>query len=433
MGTPNLAIAHIAAGQNQKEVTANDAFDALDDSTNRRLTLALADADLTLAASQANRYGFLLLTGTLTAPRTLTLPANHRRLVVRNATTGGHAITLRYPGAGAAVALVPESTFLVQGDGLDLYAIGGTGGGAEDLADLGDVDLAGALNGDLLRFDGGLWRPDAGGVHARLPLPYKGALLQRSTSLTGIAFPLLVPFESAVYDTGGFWSAASPTRLTVPAGVTKVRLQGSVALKANATGGGVYVSFHKDGIGEVTGGGVFTVRQATSGYTNNDYAAISAVLPVTAGDWFELRVNATTSTWNDLQASPRTWFALEVVETTDAAAPPAEITLFKPGQPATGELLLRLPIARRLRLEASLAGSQASAGTAPTGQADLDLRRNGTSIGTIRFAAGAATASFIAASATTLEPGDVLTVLAPSPADATLAGIGVAIAATRLG
>ena len=30
MSTPNLAIAHIAASQNQKEVTANDAFDALD-------------------------------------------------------------------------------------------------------------------------------------------------------------------------------------------------------------------------------------------------------------------------------------------------------------------------------------------------------------------------------------------------------------------
>jgi hypothetical protein len=33
--TPNLALAHIAAGQNQKEVTANAAFDALDKGADR--------------------------------------------------------------------------------------------------------------------------------------------------------------------------------------------------------------------------------------------------------------------------------------------------------------------------------------------------------------------------------------------------------------
>ena len=37
MSTPNLAIPHIAAAQNQKEVTANDAFDRLDEAITGRL------------------------------------------------------------------------------------------------------------------------------------------------------------------------------------------------------------------------------------------------------------------------------------------------------------------------------------------------------------------------------------------------------------
>ena len=39
MTTPNLAITHILQSQAQKEVTANAAFDALDNSANRALSL----------------------------------------------------------------------------------------------------------------------------------------------------------------------------------------------------------------------------------------------------------------------------------------------------------------------------------------------------------------------------------------------------------
>jgi hypothetical protein len=47
---------------------------------------------------------------TLTAPRTLTLPAHHRRLAIRNATTGGHAVTIGYPGPFATVAVAADTT-----------------------------------------------------------------------------------------------------------------------------------------------------------------------------------------------------------------------------------------------------------------------------------------------------------------------------------
>ncbi|MGI9498534.1 MAG: hypothetical protein ACR2P3_00725 [Geminicoccaceae bacterium] len=280
-------------------------FRRFDNSSNRSLSLDLGDSDLTLVADQANRNGLIILAGLLTAARAVTLPANHRRLAVRNATTGGFPLTAKYPGGGANVAVASDTTALLQGDGVDLFGVA-SGGGASALNDLIDVNAVGAFNGDLLRFDGSLWTPDAGGVHTRIPLPYKGALIQRSTDLTNISFPILIPFQSTVYDTEDFWDVANPTRITIPAGVMKVRLQGSVSLKSGGTSGGVFVSFEKNGSGGRIGGGVFTVLQGTSGYSNNEFTAGTAVLPVIPGDYFELRVNSTSSSWDDIKAGIRT-------------------------------------------------------------------------------------------------------------------------------
>jgi hypothetical protein len=41
MSTPNLNLAHIAAGQSQKEVTANAAFDGLDTAICGKLSIAI--------------------------------------------------------------------------------------------------------------------------------------------------------------------------------------------------------------------------------------------------------------------------------------------------------------------------------------------------------------------------------------------------------
>ncbi|MEO1610453.1 MAG: hypothetical protein AAFR90_14200 [Pseudomonadota bacterium] len=124
MSSPNLALPHVAAAQNQKEVTINDAIDALDNAVNRTLSFVMPDADLTLSASQANRNGLIILTGTITSERMVTLPANHRRLAIRNATTGDQQLRVKYPGSGAEVVISAGEAVLVQGNGDDLYTIG---------------------------------------------------------------------------------------------------------------------------------------------------------------------------------------------------------------------------------------------------------------------------------------------------------------------
>lgn len=434
MPSQNLAVTHVAAAQNQKEVTINDAVDALDNAMNRALSLAMADANVTLTSVQANRNGLIILTGTLTATRDLTLPANHRRLAIRNATSGDQEVRAKYAGSGAEVIIVPGGTVLVQGNGSDLFAVGGGGdvGGDGALNDLTDVAAGAAVASDVLQFDGALWGPAGVGIFQRALLPFRGALVQRSTDIATVSPPILIPWQASVYDREGFWAGGTPERLTIPAGsgITKVRLLGSIAMKASATTGGVYLSFDKNGAGDPVGAAPYTVRQGSSGYTNNDFSTFSAVLPVVEGDYFQLRVNFTNNNWNSILAGARTWFAIEVVETQNATDPPADLTGFKMGQPSAEEILLRVPIARRTRMKVDLAGSQGVAGAEATAQMDFDIRRNGMSFATMRFAAAGTVADFIAATETVLEPGDILSVVAPATPDATLADVGFTLAGT---
>lgn len=151
---------------------------------------------------------------------------------------------------------------------------------------------------------------------------------------------------------------------------------------------------------------------------------------VIAGDYFELRVNSTSSSWDDIQAGNRTWFAIEVVETDDAANPPYDFSWSKMGQPGASEVVFRQVLARRVKLEVDFAGSAGGSGTAATADADFDVQQNGSSIGTIRFGVGATDATSIATAGVTLEIGDELTVVAPTSADAGLADVVVTLAGT---
>ena len=99
MSTPNLAIPHIAAAQNQKEVTANDAFDRLDEAITGRLQLDFTSGDITLTASQFRRH-VAFAAANVASGRELVLPAITRVIVVDNS-------------AGAADLVVRQGTTTV--------------------------------------------------------------------------------------------------------------------------------------------------------------------------------------------------------------------------------------------------------------------------------------------------------------------------------
>jgi hypothetical protein len=104
----------------------------------------------------------------------------------------------------------------------------------------------------------------------------------------------------------------------------------------------------------------------------------------------------------------------------------ASLDRLKRGAEQAGSALELLDFARQAAGAPAL--GQGHAGIVATAQTDFDVRRNGTSIGTVRFPAGSATATFIAASAVTGEPGDRLAAVAPATPDATFADIAVTLA-----
>lgn len=114
-------------------------------------------------------------------------------------------------------------------------------------------------------------------------------------------------------------------------------------------------------------------------------------------------------------------------------AQPFDASAFYPGAPSASAKVLRVPIARAVTFAANFAGSYAKAGTAATASTAFDVQKNGVSVGTITFAIGATSATFVSSggAAVNFAAGDVLGIVAPVTPDATLADIGFVLAGTR--
>lgn len=120
------------------------------------------------------------------------------------------------------------------------------------------------------------------------------------------------------------------------------------------------------------------------------------------------------------------------VSVSDVVTFPYDIGGTLPGIPAGASVVLRYPVPRAIQFPAGMTGSRAVAAVSSGATATFSIRKNGTQFATMQFSAGVPTATFAAASATTFDPGDVLTVIAPDPADGSLADIGFALSGIRL-
>jgi hypothetical protein len=110
---------------------------------------------------------------------------------------------------------------------------------------------------------------------------------------------------------------------------------------------------------------------------------------------------------------------------------PYDVGSMGTGVPTASLVMMRYPFPRQVVFPAGLTGSRGVAEVAATAQTDFDIKKNGSSVGTMRFAASATTATFIMASQTTFVAGDILRVVAPGTPDATLSGVGFGLAGTR--
>lgn len=137
---------------------------------------------------------------------------------------------------------------------------------------------------------------------------FRGAMV-RLTAAEAVATSADVPitWDAALYDTDGFWLAGDPSRLTVPARASRVRLRANL----NWTFGGAgyrHIWLHKNG-------GLFfgTAKESDAGDAGVQNVG-TAVVNVTAGDDFELIARQTSGATKNVAADELTWLAIEVVE-----------------------------------------------------------------------------------------------------------------------
>lgn len=145
--TPNLAIVHMDPAQAQKDVTVNDAFDALDIAIAGLLTLnvagssnvTLSSAPSTDAASAQADNAIIVLTGALTGNIQVIFPNVTRRWHVVNLTTGAYIVTL-IGTSGTGVVIPQGSEDDYRFDGTNFVVMGPTASGGPP---------TGAAGGDL--------------------------------------------------------------------------------------------------------------------------------------------------------------------------------------------------------------------------------------------------------------------------------------------
>lgn len=108
---------------------------------------------------------------------------------------------------------------------------------------------------------------------------------------------------------------------------------------------------------------------------------------------------------------------------------PQDFAAFSSGTLTASQVVYRIAVSHAVSFTTNLVGSQGTAATASTGTATLSVQKNGMQFGTVVFTASA-TATFTG-TATSFAAGDVLSIVAPSSPDATLAGVGITLSGTR--
>lgn len=190
-----------------------------------------------------------------------------------------------------------------------------------NLQELLDVLTTTPTDGQSLVYDAtaGKWKPGSPSVvypgELGMYRPFRGAMAkQNADRALSATLPIApVPWDGVDYDTNTFWSAGSPGRFTIPAGVKKIRLQamlqfltGTFATTTITTS----LGFMKNGSSTFRGN---AYGANTPGYTDASFTAVSGIIPVVEGDYFEVRWNTSRTGAATIEAA-RSFFQIEVIE-----------------------------------------------------------------------------------------------------------------------
>ena len=140
--------------------TVNNGITSLVDSAVAGTTNVSTDADVTLTtttgAANTAREAILLFSGSRTALRTITAPAQSKIYTVINATTGGYSVKLVGAGPTTGVTIVAGESAVCAWNGSDFVKVSNAGGSSSfvDLTVSGNLTLSGGTANGVLYLNG---------------------------------------------------------------------------------------------------------------------------------------------------------------------------------------------------------------------------------------------------------------------------------------
>lgn len=150
--------------------------------------------------------------------------------------------------------------------------------------------------------------------------PFKGAMVNLAADATAQNYTSLtaISFDAELYDVGGWHdNATNNTRLTVPAGVTKVRITAGVLMQLGTASDWNSLVIHKNGAG-FTGGSGQNTEPGVLATKRNGFT--TSVLDVVEGDYFELKFQVEADT--SITINQGTTFSIQAVVTAAPSVTP---------------------------------------------------------------------------------------------------------------
>lgn len=276
MSTLNLP--QIAESQALAYVTSNDADARLEQALCAARSIPVPNSgDVTLTAEQFQTAWYFNLTGTPGAPFALILPAVSRPFMLRN--QSGMTVTVK-TGTGTAVPVLTAETRMLYSDGVTVR-------GLSDTVSASGTGSSGA------------------------PASHSGALVSLAADRTvASSGPTLVEWGSQHYDTDGFYDGSlAPKRFTIPSDVSKVIVSCQLRWDTNSVGVRELALIKN---GSLTYDGRASSIAKPTGLSTIQYVQ-SPVLPVAAGDYFEIVLYQGSGSSRSVISHASSWFSLQAI------------------------------------------------------------------------------------------------------------------------
>jgi len=233
---------------------------------------------------------------------------------------------------------------------------------------------------------------------------------------------------TTVKDTSsGAWNGANGTFTAASAGWFSVSCDYTLTSTAwgagQEAGAAVYVNSTQEVVSLMP-------TQAASTFSLSP-GVLAAAVYLNAGDIITVRAYVSAGPQTLDSTAVFNFISVAQITSPGLAAQPVDLISFYPGAPTASAKCMSAVTPQATTLPISLTGSYAKAGTAATASTTFGITKNGASIGSINFAAGATTGTFTFSAAVTTAAGDVLQIVAPATPDATLADVNFALVGTR--